>query len=67
MWLDQDPFEPPTPALSRWIFEGQFQVPDTVEVPLFKLYARDLDFPSWLILVFKLAADLGDRFAEVVG
>jgi hypothetical protein len=24
-------------------------------------------FPSWLILVFKLSADLGDGFAEVVG
>jgi hypothetical protein len=24
-------------------------------------------FPSWLILVFKLTADFGDRFAEVVG
>ena len=23
--------------------------------------------PSWLILVFKFSADLGDRFAEVVG
>jgi hypothetical protein len=23
--------------------------------------------PSWLILVFKLSADFGDRFAEVVG
>jgi hypothetical protein len=23
--------------------------------------------PSWLILVFKLTADFGDRFAEVVG
>jgi hypothetical protein len=25
------------------------------------------DVPSWLILVFKFPADLGDRFAEVVG
>jgi hypothetical protein len=24
-------------------------------------------FPSWLILVFKLSADFGDRFVQVVG
>ena len=27
----------------------------------------ETDAPSWLILVFKFSADLGDRFAEVVG
>jgi len=27
---------------------------------------RECD-PTWLILVFKLAADFGDRLAEVVG
>ena len=32
--------------------------------------SRAIDFgtyPTWLILAFKLAADRGDRFAEVVG
>jgi hypothetical protein len=29
--------------------------------------ALSLYNPSWLILVFKLSADFGDRFAQVVG
>ena len=41
-------------------FDGAFSLPGSVR----EGFAFD---PTWLNLVFKLAADFGDRFAEVVG
>jgi hypothetical protein len=64
------PAPPPVAAPPQnWGGCGQFQI-DTSDMPTAKCttVSVPVDYnPSWLILVFKLTADFGDRFAEVVG